>query len=282
MYAKLTIPERLKDLRVECGLTLEQLADQTGLSKSALGKYETDDYKDISPFSIVELAKFYGVSTDYLLGVEESKNHPNTVLQELHLSDGMIDILKSGKLNNRLLCELVTHDGFQRLMVDAEIYIDRVADMRINDLNAVLDAVRKEVVQKQNPGENDLYLRTLELAQIDEDEYFSHVVHRDMDYIIRDIRAAHKEDRTTADESTSASDIQKRLKEAMNYEGSEGEKKARIFLAQLGIPYDALTKEEFVVLVGILKKSEHMKSPYNWRGKASPYPSHGKGKNKRK
>ena len=59
MYAKLTIPERLKDLRVvDKHLTLEQLAEQTGLSKSALGKYETDDYKDISPFAIATLADF--------------------------------------------------------------------------------------------------------------------------------------------------------------------------------------------------------------------------------
>ena len=44
MQIKLTIQERLKDLRVERGLTLEQLAEQTGLSKSALGKYEADDF----------------------------------------------------------------------------------------------------------------------------------------------------------------------------------------------------------------------------------------------
>ena len=37
----LSIQERLKDLRVERGLTLGQLAEQTGLSKSALGSYET-------------------------------------------------------------------------------------------------------------------------------------------------------------------------------------------------------------------------------------------------
>ena len=49
MNTTLTIQEKLKDLRVEHGLTLEQLADQTGLSKSALGKYENDNYKDISP-----------------------------------------------------------------------------------------------------------------------------------------------------------------------------------------------------------------------------------------
>ncbi len=88
MYTKLSIPERLKDLRVvDKHLTLEQLAEQTGLSKSALGKYESDDYKDISPFAIATLAKFYGVSTDYLMGVSENKNHPNTELQALHLSD---------------------------------------------------------------------------------------------------------------------------------------------------------------------------------------------------
>ena len=42
MYVQLTIAERLKDLRVtDKKLTLEQLAEQTGLSKSALGKYES-------------------------------------------------------------------------------------------------------------------------------------------------------------------------------------------------------------------------------------------------
>ena len=98
MYAKLSIPERLKDLRVvDKHLTLEQLAEQTGLSKSALGKYETDDYKDISPFAIATLADFYGVSTDYLMGLTENKNHPNTELQSLHLSDDMVELLSSGK-----------------------------------------------------------------------------------------------------------------------------------------------------------------------------------------
>ena len=63
MYTKLSIPERLKDLRVvDKHLTLEQLAEQTGLSKSALGKYESDDYKDISPFAIATLAKGCGLS----------------------------------------------------------------------------------------------------------------------------------------------------------------------------------------------------------------------------
>ena len=71
----LTIQERLKDLRVERGLTLEQLAEQTHLSKSALGSYEADDSKDISHYALIKLAKFYGVTSDYLLGLSETKKY---------------------------------------------------------------------------------------------------------------------------------------------------------------------------------------------------------------
>ena len=56
---ELSVPERLKDLRVERGLTLEQLAEQTHLSKSALGSYEGDNFKDISHYALIQLAKFY-------------------------------------------------------------------------------------------------------------------------------------------------------------------------------------------------------------------------------
>ena len=92
MQVKLTIGERLKDLRVERKLTLEQLSAEVGISKSALGKYESDNGKDISPYSILVLADYYGVSCDFLMGRTETKNHPNTALHELHLSDASIDV----------------------------------------------------------------------------------------------------------------------------------------------------------------------------------------------
>ena len=95
MQVKLTIGERLKDLRTARKLTLEQLAAEVGISKSALGKYESDNGKDISPYSILLLADYYGVSCDYLMGRTETKNHPNTALHELHLSDASIDVFKN-------------------------------------------------------------------------------------------------------------------------------------------------------------------------------------------
>ena len=280
MQPKLTIQERLKDLRVERGLTLEQLSAETGISKSALGKYEADDFKDISPFSMVELAKFYGASTDYLLGLTEQKNHPNTELNALHLGDDAIEVLRTGKFNHRLLSELICHKDFQRFMLDAEIYVDRIADMRVNNMNAVLEAVRQMALMKNGGEENDLYLRTLEVAQIREDEYFGSLIADDLKGILRDIRNEHRPDTMTADETSLVATVQGQLQDAMNFEGSSEEKKAKALLATLGIDYDAITMEQFVNLIEVLKLSKHLKTPISQRGKTTM--THGKGKRKRK
>ena len=266
MRVKLDTSERIKDLRVEKRLTMEQLAELTGLSSSAIGKYESGEYKDISAFATAKLADKLGVSTDYLLCRTENKNHPNTEQNALHLSDDAIEVLRTGKFNHRLLSELICHKDFQRFMLDAEIYVDRIADMRVNDMNAVLEAVR---LMKSGGNENNLHLRTLEVAQIREDEYFGSLIADDLKGILRDIRNEHRLDTMTADETSLAATVQEQLQEAMNFEGSSEEKKIRAYLATIGLDYDALTKEEFVSLIGILKKSKYMKNPISQRGKGA-------------
>lgn len=280
MQITLTIPERFKDLRVEKGLTLEQLSTETGISKSALGKYETDAPKDMSSFNVVKLAKFYEMSTDYLLCVTENKNHPDTELDALHLSDAAVDVLKTDRFNHRLLSELICHKDFQRFMLDAEIYVDRIADMRVNDMNAVLEAVRQMALMKNGGEENDLHLRTLEVAQIREDEYFGSLIADDLKGILRDIRSEHRPDTMTADEISLAATMQDQLQDAMNFEGSSEEKKAKALLSTLGIDYDAITMEQFVNLIEVLKLSKHLKTPISQRGKTTM--THGKGKRKKR
>ena len=55
-----------------------------------------------------------------------------------------------------------------------------------------------------------------------------------------------------------------------------------IYLATFGIDYDAITKEQFVNLMEVLKLSKYMKSSTNQRGKTRSYQPHGKGKRKHK
>ena len=164
----------------------------------------------------------------------------------------------------------------------AEIYVDRIADMRVNDMNAVLEAVRQMALMKNGGEENDLHLRTLEVAQIREDEYFGSLIADDLKGILRDIRNEHRPDTMTADETSLVATVQGQLQDAMNFEGSSEEKQVRSFLATFGIDYDKLSKEQFVTLIEILKLSKYMKSPISQRGKARSQMAHGKGKRKRK
>ena len=279
MQVRIDTSERIKDLRVEKHLTLEQLAELAELSSSAIGKYESGDYKDISAFAIAKLAEKLGVSTDYLLCLSENKNHPSTELDALHLSDDAIEVLKMGKFNHRLLSEFICHKDFRRFMLDAEIYVDRIADMRIKDMNTVLEATRQMILMEHGENADDLYLHTLQAAQIQEEEYFGHLAANDLNAILSDIRAAHKTDALTADDELSGSTVQEQLAKAVHFEGSPEEKKARSLLAALGIDYDKLSKEQFVTLIEILKLSRHMKSPISQRGKLR---AHGKGKKKRR
>ena len=246
----LTIQERIKDLRVECGLTLKELAEQTGLSSSALGSYEADDTKDISHYALVRLAKFYGVTTDYLLGLTETKRHSNPDFTDLRLSDDMIDILKSGRVDNALLCELAAHPDFVKLLADIQIYVEGIAAMQIQNLNAWVDVARAEIVEKYQPGENDRTAYLLQAAHVDEGEYFASRVHRDIDTIMADMREAHRGRSDSAPENSAAEELKRDLKEVAQFNGSKLEQLIMLFCKQTKLRYNKLTEEEKQWLIG--------------------------------
>lgn len=107
------------------------------------------------------------MTADYLLGLTETKNHPNADLADLRLSDDMIELLKSGRLDNSLLCELATHSDFPRLMAELEIYVNGVATKQIQGANAIVDAMSATIMKRLNPGLTDPQLRQLITAHID-------------------------------------------------------------------------------------------------------------------
>lgn len=162
MKGATTIQERLWELRKDKGLNLEELSELTGISKSALGSYEKEDYKEINHGNLITLADFYEVSVDYLLCRTENREQINTPLTGLHLNDEMVALLKSGRINNRLLCELATHKDFIKFLADIEIYVDGIATMQIQNLNALVDTVRHEIIERYRPGEDDPHLKVLQ------------------------------------------------------------------------------------------------------------------------
>lgn len=61
---------RLKELRIQAGLTQLQLAQRLGITKSVISFYELSE-RAPSPDVLVRIAKIFHVSTDYLLGLDK-------------------------------------------------------------------------------------------------------------------------------------------------------------------------------------------------------------------
>ena len=60
-------PKRLKTLREKRGMSQRTLAQLCGLSRNIIGQYERGE-KDPSLKTLLEIADYFGVSVDYLLG----------------------------------------------------------------------------------------------------------------------------------------------------------------------------------------------------------------------
>lgn len=63
--------ERLKELRTERNMSQMALSKATGISQSALARWELNKSEPTAS-AIVILAKFFGESTDYLLGLTDN------------------------------------------------------------------------------------------------------------------------------------------------------------------------------------------------------------------
>ena len=63
------MPLRIRDLREDSDLSQKEIAKFLHVSQATYSRYETGKL-DIPTQALIALAKFYGVSVDYLLGVE--------------------------------------------------------------------------------------------------------------------------------------------------------------------------------------------------------------------
>ncbi len=198
MHTKLTIPERLKDLRVsEKRMSLQELSDATGIPNSTLGNYEKDENIDMSLGNLITLANFYNISIDYLLCRTELRKHKNQSVSDLHLNDDAIQILTDKKYNPRLLSELLTHENFKKFMTDLEIHIDGFNDKGIQIANAFLDVMRYKLTEL-GADPTDAFATVFDNSHIESEQYYMNILSEDLKPIVSDLRNTHMKDSNTA------------------------------------------------------------------------------------
>jgi repressor LexA len=69
--------QRIKNLRQEKGLTLEQVAEVVGVGKSTVRKWETGMIANMRRDKIADLAKALGTTPAYLMGWNEKEESPS-------------------------------------------------------------------------------------------------------------------------------------------------------------------------------------------------------------
>ncbi|HJD22455.1 MAG TPA: helix-turn-helix domain-containing protein [Candidatus Gemmiger faecigallinarum] len=93
----LTLADRIKTLREQAGLTQAEVARRLGISRAGVNAWEMGLSVPSTPY-VVELAKIFAVSTDYLLGVEQTATISVKGLSEKQVSAliGIIDCFRNG------------------------------------------------------------------------------------------------------------------------------------------------------------------------------------------
>ena len=71
------ISEKIKELRKEKGLSLEQLAEAVGTSRQTIHRYETGTIANVPPEKIEALAKALGTTPSHLMGWEDNSDIPS-------------------------------------------------------------------------------------------------------------------------------------------------------------------------------------------------------------
>lgn len=74
----------LRELREQKGLSQAKMAEILGVSPAAYSTYEMGT-RDVSSDKVVTLAKFYGVTTDYLYGIEDNSQSEISPDEQKHI-----------------------------------------------------------------------------------------------------------------------------------------------------------------------------------------------------
>lgn len=101
--------ERLKDLRDELQLDQKEMGKILNLTPSAYGYYE-QGRNEPSLETLAKIARIFDVSTDYLLGLSNTRENPvyYSVSDEITLSSAELDTLQ--KLKETSLLEELSED----------------------------------------------------------------------------------------------------------------------------------------------------------------------------
>ena len=139
-YLPGNLQERLRELREANGYkTREKLAEEIGVNKTTYSRIENGSTKTISSDILIKLAELYKVPTDYILGLTNTPENTGYDIKELGLSVDAAKNLYSGKVEPRVVNELLINDKFAMATKMIATYFSGAITQLIATQNKLLD-----------------------------------------------------------------------------------------------------------------------------------------------
>lgn len=165
---KVGMPEILKYLRKDCNLTQKQLAEETGLSLSAIVSYE-NGLREPNSKAMAVLERYFNVSGEYLRG-ELSKDtffskseRTNKEIDKIHvLLAAFEDALRFSSQDKQILSVQIYGETLQ-FLIQTILPDDKELTLSIDQFETLLNSL--SLLNKN--GQSELIKRSTELTQLE-------------------------------------------------------------------------------------------------------------------
>lgn len=152
-----TVGYRLKALRLEAGLTQNELAEKVGISKTAIFQYETNKRKPNFE-ALVKMQDFFRVPMDYLMATSNIKSTGKYYFEDTSKYFNLEDIKKNIEEHNdiELINALYSMSGQHMeilLGLNISSYVDKLYIFTV--INDLIDLLLSDIYWKSKQGNSD-------------------------------------------------------------------------------------------------------------------------------
>ena len=208
MYLPGTIYERIGDLRTNKGWSKKELAERLGIEPSQISRIESGETQNVSNDILMKLAKVFGVSTDFILGMTTISTPKSYEISELGLSEDAVKNMVLGRVDVQMMNRLIEHRNFPTLMTLIKAYFDDSILPGTMARNDIIDIATAALggFGKSNPEHSaEAYddLRNIRTAKLGDHEAEKEKIRSTFMAMLNDIKKGFDEGKTPGTPATS-------------------------------------------------------------------------------
>lgn len=183
---------RLMDSCKSRNISQAKLAEVIGVDRSALSRFLNGKTDSLSHEHVIRMAKYFNVSTDFLLGETDDPSRINYDIGELGLTVKAAECLYTRKVDPAILCRLLEQKRCGDLMHEIGLYLDETMASGIaaqnqlyNSLSSMLNAHAAE-----HPAEKQAAAAAAQTVLAMRQPLYTEKdrIHSDFDHILLEIK----------------------------------------------------------------------------------------------